>query len=102
MPLTEREIHEAVLRGYEDLVTGVAKTEVGSWRRGVPFRSLDRMNALTLEVILRVEGEFRIGESVTCVNESGQEVARGLAGYSSIDVARLVGQRTNAIERVTR
>lgn len=43
-----------VLRGYEDLVTGVAKTEVGSWRRGVPFRSLDRMNALTLEVILRV------------------------------------------------
>lgn len=42
------------LRGYEDLVTGVAKTEVGSWQRGVPFRSLDRMNALTLEVILRV------------------------------------------------
>ncbi|HQR28595.1 MAG TPA: cytochrome P450 [Nocardioides sp.] len=42
------------LRGYEDLVTGVAKTEVGSWQRDVPFRSLDRMNALTLEVILRV------------------------------------------------
>jgi glutamate 5-kinase len=34
------------------------------------------------------------------VNESGQEVARGLASYSSLDVARLAGQRTNAIERV--
>ncbi len=42
------------LKGYQDLVTGLAKTEVGSWRPGVPFRSLDRMNALTLEVILRV------------------------------------------------
>ena len=42
------------MRGYEDLVTGVAKTEVGSWTPGRPFRSLDRMNALTLEVILRV------------------------------------------------
>jgi cytochrome P450 family 135 len=43
-----------VMRGYEDLVTGVAKSEVGSWVPGAPFRSLDRMNALTLEVILRV------------------------------------------------
>lgn len=42
------------LRGYAELVTGIAKTEVGSWVPGVPFRSLDRMNALTLEVIMRV------------------------------------------------
>jgi cytochrome P450 family 135 len=42
------------LKGYEDLVTGRAKAEVGSWAPGRPFRSLDRMNALTLEVILRV------------------------------------------------
>ncbi|HMM97121.1 cytochrome P450 [Phycicoccus sp.] len=42
------------LRGYADLVTGLARTEVGSWVPGVPFRMLDRMNALTLEVILRV------------------------------------------------
>ena len=42
------------LQGYQDLVTGVAKTEVGSWTPEQPFRSLDRMNALTLEVILRV------------------------------------------------
>ncbi|MGG5257793.1 cytochrome P450 [Phycicoccus avicenniae] len=42
------------LRGYADLVTGLAKTEVGAWRPGVPFPALERMNALTLEVILRV------------------------------------------------
>ncbi|MGI9157753.1 MAG: cytochrome P450, partial [Marmoricola sp.] len=42
------------LRGYQDVVTGLAKTEVAGWARGVPFRSLERMNALTLEVILQV------------------------------------------------
>src|SRR5688572_22943652 len=44
----------AALRGYQDLVTRIARDEVATWTPGRPFRSLDRMNALTLEVILRV------------------------------------------------
>ena len=42
------------LRGYEALVTELAREEVGRWSPGQEFRALDRMNALTLEVILRV------------------------------------------------
>ena len=42
------------LRGYQGLVAEVARAEVSRWREGEEFRSLDRMNALTLEVILRV------------------------------------------------
>ena len=42
------------LRDYQSLVTEVARAEVATWRSGESFRSLDRMNALTLEVILRV------------------------------------------------
>ncbi|WP_295658272.1 cytochrome P450 [uncultured Nocardioides sp.] len=42
------------LRGYAGLVTEVARAEVGSWRPGQELRALDRMNSLTLEVILRV------------------------------------------------
>lgn len=42
------------LRGYEDLVVGLARSEVTSWRPGTSLRALDRMNALTLEVILQV------------------------------------------------
>ena len=42
------------LREYHALVTEVAKAEVETWRDGETFRSLDRMNRLTLEVILRV------------------------------------------------
>lgn len=39
---------------YQALVTEVARAEVATWRPGEEFRSLDRMNRLTLEVILRV------------------------------------------------
>jgi cytochrome P450 len=42
------------LKEYADLVTDLARDEVGRWGDGSSFRSLDRMNALTLEVILRV------------------------------------------------
>jgi cytochrome P450 len=62
------------LRGYEELVTGLAKTEVGTWRPGEPFRSLDRMNALTLEVILQVvfgvTDESRLAELRPLVNKT--------------------------------
>ena len=62
------------LRGYEDLVAGLAKTEVGSWRPGEPFASLERMNALTLEIILQVvfgvTDEARLAELRPLVNRT--------------------------------
>ncbi len=42
------------LRGYEQVVVEIARAEVAGWEPGVDFRSLDRFNAVTLEVILRV------------------------------------------------
>jgi cytochrome P450 len=42
------------LRGYRTMVADVAAAEVDSWTDGEEFASLDRMNRLTLEVILRV------------------------------------------------
>ncbi|CAB4730654.1 MAG: cytochrome P450 [Actinobacteria bacterium] len=42
------------LREYGGLITSVSRDEVATWRSGETFRSLDRMNRLTLEVILRV------------------------------------------------
>ena len=44
----------AALRGYQSLVSTIAREEVERWVPGRQFRALDRMNALTLEVILRV------------------------------------------------
>ena len=50
--------------------------------------------------ILRVEGEFGIGDPVSCVSETSREVARGLVAYASRDVSRLAGLSTREIERV--
>ena len=42
------------LREYQSMISELAADEVTGWQSGTEFRSLDRMNALTLEVILRV------------------------------------------------
>lgn len=44
----------AALRGYRDLVAEIAAAEVDRWQPGSTVVTLDRMNALTLEVIMRV------------------------------------------------
>lgn len=44
----------AALRDYRTLVREVARAEVATWHDGEEFRSLERMNRLTLDVILRV------------------------------------------------
>lgn len=62
------------LREYQSLVTELARAEVASWKTGSEFRSLDRMNALTLEVILRVvfgvTDESRLAELRPRVNKT--------------------------------
>ena len=44
-----------------------------------------------------VEGEFRRGEMVVCVDEAGQEVARGLVNYSSAEARRIMGRPSGEI-----
>jgi len=62
------------LRGYEDLVVRLTEEEVGRWREGAPFECLERMNALTLEVILQVvfgvTDEARLSELRPLVNKT--------------------------------
>ena len=71
------------LRGYESVVATLAKEEVDRWVPGVPFRSLDRMNALTLEVILRVvfgvTDESRLARLRPLVNKTVNVSRRGAA-----------------------
>ncbi len=62
------------LRTYRAMVEEVARDEVARWSPGEEFRSLDRMNALTLEVILRVvfgvTDETRLARLRPCVNRT--------------------------------
>jgi len=50
--------------------------------------------------IKQVKGEFGVGEPVSCVDESGSEVARGLTSYGSGDIKKIAGLKTSQIEKV--
>jgi len=47
-----------------------------------------------------VKGNFGVGDSVSCVDESGAEVARGLTSYSSSDIKKIMGAKTSQIESI--
>ena len=50
--------------------------------------------------VTAVEGDFRIGDVVACLDADRQEIARGLCAYASGDVALIKGLPTREISRV--
>lgn len=47
-----------------------------------------------------VRGRFSVGDPVSCVDETGAEVARGLTSYSSSDIKKIMGAKTSQIESI--
>lgn len=47
-----------------------------------------------------ISGDFERGEMVSCVDESGAEVARGLVNYSAQDTLKIQGQPSRSIEQL--
>lgn len=50
--------------------------------------------------VKRVEGQFTRGEIVTCLDESGQEIARGLINYNHDESAAICGRPSLEIEAI--
>lgn len=64
-------------------------------------RALKETGRSLLSVGVRsVEGRFSRGEVVSCVDESGNEVARGLVNYGAEDAVRILGLPSDRIESV--
>jgi len=47
--------------------------------------------------ITRVSGKFKRGELVSCVDNSGQEIARGLSNYSAAEAEKIIGEPSDKI-----
>jgi len=47
-----------------------------------------------------VDGDFVRGEVVSCVDEQGREVARGLVNYNAQEARRIMGQPSSAIHKI--
>ncbi len=47
-----------------------------------------------------VEGEFCIGDPVTCVDKEGTQLAKGLVNYGSAEIKKIMGLKSSRIEQV--
>jgi len=50
--------------------------------------------------VTEVEGDFVLGDPVTCVDEAGNTVAKGLVNYSAEEIRKIMGLKTAKIEQV--
>ena len=50
--------------------------------------------------ILKVEGKFESGDAVSCVNEEGKEVAKGMINYASREVEKIKGANSQDLVKI--
>ncbi len=50
--------------------------------------------------IVAVEGEFEMGDAVSCVDKDGREIARGLTNYNSNEIRKIKGCHSGEIKRI--
>ncbi|UCH44833.1 MAG: glutamate 5-kinase [Nitrospiraceae bacterium] len=48
--------------------------------------------------ITKIEGQFKIGDYIRCLNNEGKKIAKGLTNYSSEDLDKIKGKKTSEIE----
>ncbi|WP_020410271.1 glutamate 5-kinase [Hahella ganghwensis] len=64
-------------------------------------RVLTRQGRSLLPVgVKAANGRFQRGEMVSCVDEQGKEVARGLVNYDAEEVSKIIGQPSSAVESI--
>lgn len=60
----------------------------------------ERGKSLLAAGIIGCEGDFEVGDLVSVVSESSDQIARGLANYSSSEVELIKGKRSGEIEKI--
>ncbi len=50
--------------------------------------------------VTSVSGNFIRGEMVSCISDSGEEIARGLVNYNALEAAKICGRSSSDIEEI--
>jgi glutamate 5-kinase len=61
---------------------------------------LNQGKSLLAVGVLAVEGDFRRGEIVSCVDEKRTEIARGLVNYGASESRKIMGKPSNTFEQL--
>ncbi|MCD6269039.1 MAG: glutamate 5-kinase [Deltaproteobacteria bacterium] len=58
---------------------------------------LERGTSLLPKGVIRVEGDFGVGDPVSCFDPAGLEIARGLVAYNASDINKIAGLHSREI-----
>jgi len=76
------------VRGYVTLDQGAVKALCADGKSLLPIG------------VINVDGEFERGEAVSCLDEQGREIARGLINYSAVETQKILKQASSEIEAI--
>ena len=76
------------VRGYVTLDQGAVKALCADGKSLLPIG------------VTGVNGEFERGETVSCLDEEGREIARGLINYSAVETQKILKQASSEIETI--
>jgi glutamate 5-kinase len=61
---------------------------------------LKRQKSLLPSGILEVHGEFKAHDTISVRDREGTEIAKGVTGFSSMDLGKIKGKKTSELERI--
>jgi glutamate 5-kinase len=61
---------------------------------------LKKQKSLLPSGILEIHGEFKAHDTISVRDIEGNEIAKGVTGYSSLDIIKIKGKRTSEIEKI--
>lgn len=75
--------------------TGALKVD-----KGAKHALLHNGSSLLASGLIDVIGDFEFGDAVKCIDESGEEFARGLTNYNADETRKIIGKQTSEIEDI--
>ncbi|MFH1414952.1 MAG: glutamate 5-kinase [Elusimicrobiota bacterium] len=61
---------------------------------------VERNSSILPVGVKKVMGRFNAGASVSCIDNKGREIARGLVNYCSADINKIMGKRSSEIKKI--
>ena len=61
---------------------------------------LKRQKSLLPSGVLEVHGEFKAHDTISVRDREGTEIAKGVTGFSSMDIGKIKGKKTSELEKI--
>ena len=68
--------------------------------QGAKNALLTRQKSLLPSGVVEVRGEFKMEDTISVLDTEGNEIARGVAGYSASDLNKIKGKKTSEIQKI--